>query len=400
MPGKRLRIRFDVPGIRGNRPCLRTEREHKGSAETKGEKGWIAMEKLLTVTVPAYNAEQYLSANLESMLSVGDFFHEDMDRETRDYILNRLEILVIDDGSTDRTAQTADGFQERFPHTIRVIHKENGGHGSGINAGIQNARGRYFKVVDADDWVDPSAFFQLLRFLETTEDDVVSSGFYWRRENGQEDCRTFPKKRETEEPFPGVRYRHSYRFHEVADHLYLKMHNLTIRTEILRKEQVVIDEHCFYVDSEFILYPILGVDTISFLQEVVYQYRVGRAGQSVTPERMKRNERQYDHVLQQLLGYYQTRVCAAGIPEYKKKYVENIISRLIAGRIKLLLSRPIGFGSCRSLVSFDRRIRKNYPEIYAANFNRAVSLLRLCPMIVYWPAAVSLRLSQPAYEKQ
>ena len=98
------------------------------------------MEKLLTVTVPAYNADRWLEYNLDSLLLPS--------------CLDMLEVLVVDDGSVDRTGEIADSYAARCPDTVRVIHKENGGHGSGVNTGIKEARGRYFKVVDADDWVD------------------------------------------------------------------------------------------------------------------------------------------------------------------------------------------------------------------------------------------------------
>ena len=108
------------------------------------------MEKVLTVVVPAYNAEVFLENCLDS-LCLPD-------------LLDLLEVIVVDDGSTDRTGSLADGYQARFPRTVRVIHKENGGHGSGINCGIKAASGRYFKVVDADDWVEAEGLRNLVRF--------------------------------------------------------------------------------------------------------------------------------------------------------------------------------------------------------------------------------------------
>ena len=147
------------------------------------------MEKLLTVVIPAYNAEAYLAYTLDSLC--GAFQSNRTAGKTgdaeRQNLLEKLEILVIDDGSKDETGKIADGYAGQYPEIVRVIHKENGGHGSGINCGIREARGRYLKVVDADDWVDPEAFLNLLAALENSQDDAVVSGFYWRFDNGSGD---------------------------------------------------------------------------------------------------------------------------------------------------------------------------------------------------------------------
>ena len=108
-------------------------------------------DKLLSVVVPSYNASKYLDFNLQSFL--------------RPSVPEKLEVIVVDDGSTDDTARIADAYHEKYPETIKVIHKENGGHGSGINAGLRAATGKYFKVVDADDWVDHEALERLLDYI-------------------------------------------------------------------------------------------------------------------------------------------------------------------------------------------------------------------------------------------
>lgn len=93
------------------------------------------MGKILTVVVPTYNAEKYLRDNLESF-KIPELMED-------------LEILIVNDGSTDHSLEIAEEYVRQYPDTYRVITKENGGHGSGINCGIANARGTYFKVVDA-----------------------------------------------------------------------------------------------------------------------------------------------------------------------------------------------------------------------------------------------------------
>ena len=103
--------------------------------------------KLLTFAIPCYNSQEYMGKCIESLLPGGD----------------EVEILIIDDGSTDLTADIADKYEEKYPGIVRAIHQENGGHGEAVNTGIRNASGLYFKVVDSDDWVDKDAYRQAQR---------------------------------------------------------------------------------------------------------------------------------------------------------------------------------------------------------------------------------------------
>ena len=145
------------------------------------------METLLTVVIPAYNAEKYIQYTLDSLCAGCEGISQssgnaekgrnavEPDRKHPKKGMPRLEVLVVDDGSTDQTGKIADQYAKIYPDTVSVIHKENGGHGSGINCGVREARGRYLKIVDADDWVDPQAFSNLLDALAHTNDDAVVS---------------------------------------------------------------------------------------------------------------------------------------------------------------------------------------------------------------------------------
>lgn len=134
------------------------------SAKLSG--GWHM--KLLSFAVPCYNSEAYMEKCIESLLVGGE----------------EVEILIIDDGSKDRTAEIADGYAEKYPTIVKAIHKENGGHGSAVNTGIANATGLYFKVVDSDDWVKEEVYRQILAKLheltggETTLDMLISNFVY------------------------------------------------------------------------------------------------------------------------------------------------------------------------------------------------------------------------------
>lgn len=343
------------------------------------------MEKLLTVTIPAYNAEKYIEYTLNSL---GAGYGEKKQ-------LEQLEILVVDDGSVDQTGAIADQYAEKYPDIVRAIHKENGGHGSGINCGIREARGRYFKVIDADDWVDSEAFWKLVRTLEQCEDDAVVSGFYWRLDNGNGNPESFSKEVEIKEPFSGVIYGQTYLFDEVAENLYIKMHGVTWRTAILKQLPMRIDEKCFYVDSEYVLYPIPWIQTIRFIPDFVYQYRIGREGQSVSPERLLRNQNDYEKVLGALLLFYED--CIAGkypCTEPKLHYIEGGIARCVSGRIKIFLSQRADRKIKEELVQSERILQNKYPAIYEKNRNKAVKMLRLSHYRLYRAAVFALKHSK------
>ena len=113
--------------------------------------------KLLTVTIPSYNSEDYMENAVKSLLGSRD----------------DVEIIIVDDGSTDRTGAIGDALEEEYPDVIRCIHQENGGHGEAVNTGIRYATGQYFKVLDSDDWFDPDALKQVIRTLKSFEADEL-----------------------------------------------------------------------------------------------------------------------------------------------------------------------------------------------------------------------------------
>lgn len=330
--------------------------------------------KILTIVVPTYNAEKYLLDNLKSF--------------ELDEVLDHIEVLIINDGSTDNSLTIAEEYVSRYPDTYKVITKENGGHGSGINCGIKYAQGTYFKVVDADDWVDANAFVGLVNYLRESKSDIIYSGFFWVYDRGGECKENFEKKAEFSKPFKSVIYNKEYVFDEVAgDNLYIKMHNMTIKTSILQDYNITIDEHCYYVDAEYITYPIPYIETIAFIEDFVYFYRIGSLGQSVGIERMQKNQENYNKVLNSLFGFYKQ--LGLGIPctVAKKKYIARVIARIVAGKIKIILSFPASKCIKEELITFDNNLKRNFPEIYYSNINNAVRLLRKTNYMIYRTAS-------------
>lgn len=221
------------------------------------------MTKYITFAVPCYNSQAYMRRCVDSLLLGGD----------------DVEIILIDDGSTDATGAIADEYGAAYPDIVRVIHKENGGHGSGVNAGLSAARGIYYKVVDSDDWLEEGAYRRVLEKIKAQRDllpDLIVCNYVYNHlDEGTSHTvhyrNVFPKD-------ALCTWKEIGHFHPSQ---YLIMHALLYRTAVLRQSGVVLPEHTFYVDNIFAYQPLPFVKTICYLDENLYQYYLGRADQSV-----------------------------------------------------------------------------------------------------------------------
>lgn len=331
------------------------------------------MSKILTVVIPTYNIEKYIETCLDSFVIPE--------------IMDELEVLVVNDGSKDRSPLLAKAYEERYPDTFRVIDKENGGHGSTINRGLAEAAGKYFKVVDGDDWVEREPFIRLMECLRDSSSDVVLSNYYWVHD------RTGKRKAEFPEPFPGVIYGKEYRFSEISDKVFMKMHAVTMRTEMIRGNVPPIDEHCFYVDMEYVLFPVPLIHTVTCIDAFVYMYRVGLPGQSMNVKSMQKNAANYDRVLKRLLGFYEEQQ-RKGTADFAMDYLENTIARMVTSRFKIFLSFPYDGEIRKKMRCFDGEIREKYPEIYSAVRSRAVLFLRKTNYRAYFAAWAAYQMKE------
>lgn len=221
--------------------------------------------KLLSVTVPCYNSQDYMRHCVETLLPGED----------------EVEILIVDDGSKDDTAAIADQLQAQYPTIVRAIHQENAGHGGAVMKGLENATGLYFKVVDSDDWVDPQVLRDLLtllrRFARQGEGvDMVVSDFVYDKVGARH-------KKVVRYPF-AIPQNKVLRWEEVGSFPkghYLLMHSVIYRTQLLRESGLDLPRHTFYVDNLFVYVPMAQVKTLYYVDKVFYHYFIGREDQSV-----------------------------------------------------------------------------------------------------------------------
>ena len=235
--------------------------------------------KYVTFTVPSYNSESYMRRCIDSLLVGG----------------GEVEILIIDDGSTDKTGAIADEYEMLYPNIVKAVHKPNGGHGSGVNRGLELAQGIYYKVVDSDDWLDRNACLKLLdqirQFVQKGEaacpDLLICNYVYDHLDEG------IQKPMNYKNVFPVEKvcgWNETGHFHPSQ---YLIMHALMFRTGVLRKSGVKLPEHTFYVDNLFSYQPLPYAKTLYYMDLNLYHYYLGREDQSVNEKvLMKRIDQQ------------------------------------------------------------------------------------------------------------
>lgn len=241
--------------------------------------------KLLSVAVPCYNSQDYMRHCVETLLAGGE----------------EIEILIVNDGSTDSTREIADELQNAYPNIIRAIHQENAGHGGAVMTGVRHARGLYFKVVDSDDWVDTDALGQIMDTLrkfsamERPVDLLVSNYIYDKVGSTHKKVIHYGSALPREQV---LGWDDVKRFHTGQ---YLLMHALTYRTELLRESGLNLPEHTFYVDNLFAYTPLAAVRTLYYLDVDLYHYFIGREDQSVQEATMIRRIDQQLRVNREML---------------------------------------------------------------------------------------------------
>ena len=253
--------------------------------------------KVLSIAIPSYNSQDYMANCIESLLVGGE----------------DVEILVVDDGSKDNTAKIADEYAAKYPTIVRAIHQENGGHGEAVNAGIRNATGVFYKVVDSDDKVDADALRQILaklkEFIETDEAGNAHGtlDLHW------EDLRKMPMGK------------------------YILMHSVIYRTQLLRDCGLELPKHTFYVDNLFVFNPLPHVETIYYLDVNFYLYYIGREDQSVNEQIMIKRIDQQLRVNRLMIDKFTSTEFSDGhVKQYMRNYLEIItaISSVLAIRSK------------------------------------------------------------------
>lgn len=330
----------------------------------------INKKPLLSIVIPSYNVGKYIKGGVKSLL--------------RSKYAQDLEIIVVNDGSKDNTVEKTEELLKDYKGKtpiLKIIDKENGGHGSTINKGIEVATGKYFRLMDGDDYYITENLDKLLEKLKEEDSDIVLTNYI-------EDFAVTAIYNPTEfypNLVPGIQYNLDEMYYNGNDYGFIMFGPLlptsTYKTSVLKNANFKIDEHCFYVDMEYNLIGYINAKTVTYYPLDIYNYYLGRQGQSISKEAYKRNILHHEKVCLRLIDYYSSK--EKELSESKKSYLKNCIIYPMCKRQYELTTEM--FKNNVNFKSFDKKL-KEYPEFYNNSeiAARRVKLHRLTSGHLIW----------------
>lgn len=262
--------------------------------------------KLLSVVIPCYNSENYMRHAVETLLIGGE----------------DVEIIIVDDGSTDKTYEIGMELAEKNPGIVKVVHQENAGHGGAVNTGLKEACGLYFKVVDSDDWVKEDAFLEVLASLKTLVEDGTNLDMFL--------C-NYVYEKLGEKKKKVIHYRNCmpqdcvFTWEDVTHFRtgqFILMHSVIYRTKMLRECGLELPKHTFYVDNIYVYQPLPQVKTMYYKDVNLYRYFIGREDQSVNENNMMKRIDQQLFVTRTIIDLHDlTKLKNRPLRSYMTKYL-------------------------------------------------------------------------------
>ena len=275
-------------------------------------------QKILSISVAAYNLGDMIRDNLDSFVKAPK------------EVLDKIEILVTNDGSTDDTEKIVKEYAKKYPKSVILINQKNQGAGSTVNSGIKHATGKYFKMIDGDDWVETQNLEGLIENLENSDADIVLTDMLTYNE---------AEKRITDRSGYNIKANQDMRFTDICNEIDIQMHNTMYKTEILQKNEIRLDNG-FYTDIEYVLLPLPFIKTIAYFDAPLYVYRIAREGQSMSKASMRKNAAQHLLVLKRLIDeYWKTKDC---LSTETKQYLINAIGRMANTELRVELLEEVG----------------------------------------------------------
>lgn len=319
------------------------------------------MNKILTIVVPTYNMEALLEKDLNSLVI------EDKQ------LMKEMEVLVVIDGATDRSSEIAHSFQDRYPDTFVVIDKGNGNYGSCVNVGVKEAKGKYIRIMDADDYYETTNLGDFLVFLHATNADVVLSDYdIVNCEGRSKKSVQYALKHNIETPIESI--------HSKEIMIGFVLHSITYRTELLVSGEYVQTEGVSYTDQEWITKPMRNVKTFSYFNKKIYHYLYGREGQTVDSHIYNKSISQHTVVLKSLAKFIND-IHAEYFPSKKQIeqkvywYMGDIYGKCIKTKDPVVI---------QMVKELDMYIKEQYPWFYAGSNKVSVFKNFNSDFIVWW----------------
>ena len=314
--------------------------------------------KVLSLIVPSYNSEKFLDRVIPS------FLHPE--------VIEKLDVIIVNDGSKDATAEIAQHYCGRYPNTVRLISQENKGHGGALNTGCAAAAGKYLKVIDADDWVETGNLPEFVRLLEGCGSDVVLTHHH------TVDISTGEIKKWKSYP---PQFGRSYTMAEIMGQWKnfdrsLTFHGITYKTEFYHRCGIQLSEHVFYEDHEFATFPCCKAQSITPFDLFIYDYRIGDVQQSVSEENQLKRIGHTETVLRRLVSefYRQEEISDAG-RDYICMKAQGLLMSYLTTTLLVHPDKKLGRKMAKEMMTYFQlelpgtyeKANKQYVVFYAMN---------------------------------
>lgn len=301
----------------------------------------MEQEKILSIIIPTYNMEKYLHKCLDSLI----VSNENMER---------LEVLVVNDGSKDASSRIAHEYEAKYPQTFRVIDKENGNYGSCINRGLKEATGKYVKVLDADDYFVNEAFDRFIDFLQKNDVDLVINDF----------CTVDSADKIIDEYTFNLPVNKTFLLADIPLGMieWLWHHGISYKTEILHSINYQQTEGISYTDDEWIFMPMSVVHSVSYFPNDMYHYLMGREGQTFDPLVMKSSFDKRIIVGKSMVSFFAK--ILETCPDASKRFMTEKLKRRLNVIYNFYLTKQYTSEGNAILCSFDQFIKEKSLPIH------------------------------------
>ena len=312
--------------------------------------------KVLKISIEAYNVSRFIANTLDSLIDQS--------------ILNELEVIVVNDGSKDETSIIANRYVEEYPNTFKVVDKENGGYGSTINTSLKIAQGKYYKLLDGDDWYNTVNLVKFIEILKKCDSDLVITPYIQvMDETGEETVHN---------PLKNVNSGHEYTFNDYPTNSKICMHQACFKTKTIQNTGIEIREHCFYTDTEYLLKSMSKCHSIIFYDLPIYMYRVGCYEQSMSIEGMRKHYKD-------AVKYYSEMIRFRNEEEIDRIFYEKYLTEAMCSLAKYHLNMFFILSSDKKdeYIAFENYIKNNARDIYDMAITNTIIILRKTNYIFY-----------------
>lgn len=296
--------------------------------------------KILSIIIPTYNMDKYLNRCLDSLI------------ETKS-LTKYLEIIIVNDGSQDNSLKIAQEYQNKNKDSLYIINKVNGNYGSCINSALKIATGKYVKVLDADDWFDNKELTKFIQFLQENDSDLILTNYIINYTSGKKKICKFNMDY-------NILYDDTIMLS--TEFQKLQMHSVCYRTSLLQEMEYQQTEGISYTDQEWVFYPMEHVSSIKYCNIYLYQYLLGRSGQTMDNVIFTKKVWQHIIIVKKMIDKFTELQKLSNISTNKYEYFYNRLLLAIIGIYKTILFSPNT--NLKELDDFSTYVKEKNEKLY------------------------------------